>query len=531
MSTSTIIPMIGPNGEVGDVPYSRIDDAVKAGFQRAVEVQHPGTGETGVIPLARYKDALNGGMVPYSPSSVPVPTALQGVPEKSMAQRALDMLNYPLMSKLSPTYQQDRQTDETLAHGPTTPYEQEHPALGYVRRKLAQGALMAEDAITPGTVATSILSGGTRMLAGLPGAAARVAQASQIANKTLSGVYGAQSLKSGYDAATNTNLSTTDRLVGAGMGLAGGVLGAVDVGAGKPAAAPLQASAEKTYSRFLNPTRVDTKAMAQDVVPGLLENRQMATSLGSLSDVATGKLRELGQQIDNHAATIPGDVRPDMSRILGDMQDYQNGFSVGGNIVNPVGHGHAQHVIDTLSQFGDGTSPIEGLNANPSFQDMRNVRQILDKPVAEAGAYAGRTVADQSLLNAQKAGANAIRSELARQSPELDALNGQYNFWSKVKDIADASADRKVGQKGLFRAILPTIAASAGFAHGGVTGGLESLAPAAVVAGYTTPLAQTIRATGKSAVGRALSQADIGGYGRLAQRAIGGDVLQYPTQP
>jgi hypothetical protein len=76
-----------------------------------------------------------------------------------------------------------------------------------------------------------------------------------------------------------------------------------------------------------------------------------------------------------------------------------------------------------------------------------------------------------------------------------------------------------------------TIAASAGFAHGGVTGGLESLAPAAVVAGYTTPLAQTIRATGKSAVARALSRADIGDYGRLAQRAIGGDVSQYPTQP
>jgi Pre-toxin TG len=520
MSTSTIVPMIGPNGEVGDVPYSRIDDAVKAGFQRAVEVQHPGTGERGVIPLARYPDALNGGMVPYSPSSVPVPAELQGSPAKSMAQRSLDMLNYPLMSKLSPTYQQDRQTDETLAHGPTTPYEQEHPALGYVRRKLAQGALMAEDAITPGTVATAGLGGTVRMLGGVAGAAGRVAQGAQIANKALSGVYGAQSLKSGYDAATNDKLSAVDRLTGAGMGLVGGALGAVDVGAGKPAAAPLQASAEKTYSRFLNPTRVDTKAMAQDVIPALLEKHQMATSLGSLSDVATGKLRDLGQQIDNHAAAIPGDVRPDMSRILGDMRDYQNGFSVGGNIVNPVGHGHAQQVIDTLNQFGDGTSPIQGLNANPSFQDMRNVRQILDKPVAEAGAYAGRTVADQSLLNAQKAGANSIRAELARQSPELDALNGQYNFWSKVKDIADASADRKVGQKGLFRAILPTIAASAGFAHGGVTGGLESLVPAAAVAGYTTPLVQTARANVKGALGRALARGNVSNDTRLLQRGL-----------
>jgi hypothetical protein len=524
MSTPTIVPMIGPNGEVGDIPYNRVDDAVKAGFQRGVDVQHPGTGETGVIPLARYKDALNGGMVPYTPSSVPVPAELQGPPVKSMGQQALDMLNYPLMSKLSPTYQADRQTDETLAHGPTTPYEQQNPIMGYVRRKLAQGALMAEDAITPGTVATAALGG-------IGGVAGSVGTAARVANKTMSGVYGAQSLKSGYDAATNSNLSTADRVTGAGLGLVGGALGAVDIGAGKPLAGPLQASAEKTYSRFLNPTRIDTKAMTQDVVPGLLENRQVASSLGSLSDVATGKMRELGQQIDNHAAAIPGYVRPDMSRILGEMQDFQDGFSVGGNVINPAGHNHAQQVIDTLSQFGNGQSPIPGLNANPSFQDMRNVRQILDKPVAEAGGYAGRTVADQSLLNAQKAGANAIRGELGRQSPALDALNSQYNFWSKVKDIADASADRKVGQKGFFRAVLPTIAASAGYAHGGVTGGLESLVPAAAVAGYTTPLAQTIRATGKSAVAQALSQANIGDAGRLTQRAIGGDLSQYPTQP
>jgi hypothetical protein len=42
---------------------------------------------------------------------------------------------------------------------------------------------------------------------------------------------------------------------------------------------------------------------------------------------------------------------------------------------------------------------------------------------------------------------------------------------------------------------LPTIAASAGYAQGGRGGrALESLVPAAAVAGYTTPLAQTARA-------------------------------------
>lgn len=37
----------------------------------------------------------------------------------------------------------------------------------------------------------------------------------------------------------------------------------------------------------LERTRVDTKAMTQHVVPESLQNRQIATSLGGLSDMAT----------------------------------------------------------------------------------------------------------------------------------------------------------------------------------------------------------------------------------------------------
>jgi hypothetical protein len=39
------------------------------------------------------------------------------------------------------------------------------------------------------------------------------------------------------------------------------------------------------------------------------------------------------------------------------------------------------------------------------------VRQIWDKKVAQAGGYPGKIMAEGSMLDAQKAGANAIRSE------------------------------------------------------------------------------------------------------------------------
>jgi hypothetical protein len=438
-----------------------------------------------------------------------------------MGQRALDLLNYPLMSKLSPTYQADRQTDETLAHGPTSPYEQEHPVLGYVRRKLAQGALMAEDAITPGTVATAALGG-------IGGVAGGVGTAARVANKTMSGVYGAQSLKSGYDAATNSNLSTTDRLTGAGLGLVGGALGAVDIGAGKPLAAPLQNSAERTYSTFLNPTKAAMKDATQQVVPGLLDKGVRATSLNDLSSTAAQNLENIGQQIDQHASAIPGNVRPDMDAIMQKLNDFQNGFSVNGQVVDQAGHDSAQRMIDTLGQFGSGQSPIAGLNTNPSFQDMRNVRQVLDRGVAQSGGFLGKDLKDASALNAQKTAADAIRGELAKQSPELDALNKQYNFWSNVKDVADTSAERKVGQSGTLNYLLGSLAAAGGLAHGGAQeGSLLGLGVAGATGAVRSPYGRTLRATGQSALGQTLARGDIGVSGRLAQRALGGVVSRY----
>jgi hypothetical protein len=45
MSAKTI-PMIGPNGEIGDVPLSGMPDALRNGFQIGVDVRNPATGGT-----------------------------------------------------------------------------------------------------------------------------------------------------------------------------------------------------------------------------------------------------------------------------------------------------------------------------------------------------------------------------------------------------------------------------------------------------------------------------------------------------
>lgn len=57
MAASQMVPMIAPDGSIGDVPLARMQDAIHAGFQVGVAVKSP-DGQSGVIPAHRYQDAL-----------------------------------------------------------------------------------------------------------------------------------------------------------------------------------------------------------------------------------------------------------------------------------------------------------------------------------------------------------------------------------------------------------------------------------------------------------------------------------------
>lgn len=55
-----MVPMLAPDGSIGDVPQSRVSDAVKAGGRIGQEMLSP-QGERGVIPLDRVHDAIHAG--------------------------------------------------------------------------------------------------------------------------------------------------------------------------------------------------------------------------------------------------------------------------------------------------------------------------------------------------------------------------------------------------------------------------------------------------------------------------------------
>lgn len=60
------VPMISPDGSIGDVPKSRAAEAVKAGFKVGAELSKDG--KSGIIPLDRVHDAMGAGFS-LAPSS------------------------------------------------------------------------------------------------------------------------------------------------------------------------------------------------------------------------------------------------------------------------------------------------------------------------------------------------------------------------------------------------------------------------------------------------------------------------------
>lgn len=54
------VPMLAPNGQTGEIPQDKVQDALKAGFKQAVEMTSP-DGKIGYIPVDRQQDALKAG--------------------------------------------------------------------------------------------------------------------------------------------------------------------------------------------------------------------------------------------------------------------------------------------------------------------------------------------------------------------------------------------------------------------------------------------------------------------------------------
>src|SRR4030095_10114598 len=62
MSTTQTVPMLSPDGQIGDVPQDRVNEAIAKGFKVGAELTDPNSGKVGVIPLDRVPEAIKAGL-------------------------------------------------------------------------------------------------------------------------------------------------------------------------------------------------------------------------------------------------------------------------------------------------------------------------------------------------------------------------------------------------------------------------------------------------------------------------------------
>src|SRR5207245_2195250 len=128
-------------------------------------------------------------------------------------------------------------------------------------------------------------------------------------------------------------------------------------------------------------------------------------------------------------------------------------------VVDHQGYQNISDVQNTLSQMGD----------QVSRGSMTKFRQILDAKVSKAGGYYGKTLSEGSVVDAQREGANAIRSQLASQFPDLGKVNAEYSFWKNANKILNDTVTRTKGQQ---PSLGESIAQAGGGAAGWLKGGL-----------------------------------------------------------
>jgi len=142
-----------------------------------------------------------------------------------------------------------------------------------------------------------------------------------------------------------------------------------------------------------------------------------------------------------------------------------------------------------------------------SYRDLNGLRQMYDEAVAARGGYSGADILSTMHAAAEKQAANIYRDALAAPHPDLAALKKEYSFWSRVRDLGEASRKRQVGQQGgMTRTVTDPLLALAGFGAGGGAGG--AAAAVALNEAVRSPLWRTVSAVTKNRIANALAAGD-----------------------
>jgi hypothetical protein len=253
----------------------------------------------------------------------------------------------------------------------------------------------------------------------------------------------------------------------------------------------LQKSAKAQYMKALSPTKAENKFLAQKITPGLLE-RGVSGSLEGINKTADAALDETGPQISAAVKAIPQAKTLAIQPVLNALEDYKQNFKVGTTEMRPDAVARVSELQDTIKQLGP----------DVSYASLNKARQIFDEVVSQGKGYYGKTLAEGGMLDVQRETANAIRSALAKDRPDIAKINAEYSFWSNVQKVTGDTISRRSGQEG---ALLPKLAGIGGLATGHAAPGTVMYLVGRAI---QSPRWRTFSAVKKTQIANALASGD-----------------------
>lgn len=258
-----------------------------------------------------------------------------------------------------------------------------------------------------------------------------------------------------------------DALIGAGTGaVTSGVISGLGEGVSK-LSRPLKESAVNTYTKALAPTTKVNKEIAAKSVPELLGRKVFAFSRSGLKDKIGKSVDTAADALEQGYDALPKDAKVNLTPVLAGLEEIKQALSVNGVVLDPKKYKALTEVQKDLLAVAGGTAKKSPTVPTVDVASARKARQILDSVVKRSGKGFAISDTDSAVLEAKKAGVNALRNELAKQHPSIAVLNKEFNFWKNVDDVLDATIKRTTGQNPLSE----TIAESAGAVTGAVARG------------------------------------------------------------
>jgi hypothetical protein len=330
---------------------------------------------------------------------------------------------------------------------------------------------------------------------------------------------------------------------------AAGVLGAAAPAlelASPAASTALESSAAKQYGQVLNATTKGNKYLSEtQVVPGLLERGTTAVSMKGLQQTAQQSLAKFGQAIGDAWDDLPQGTSVELQPVWDKLeQSAQDALT----IATPSGPkpttSFAKRALDSVDQMKELLMDVAEQNPTTGklevpVDKLHQIRQTWDGVAALAKRYQGAELADYATGEVHGMAADAIREELGKQFPDIDALNKEFSFWKNVDKVVSDTITRRTGQaKPLGQKLAQAAGTAAGFATGGMGGAVLGREAMGALEKLTTSTAWgTVSAVMKDRLASALASGDTQAIIDLTSRmgasaaAQSSEEEEAPTQP